>query len=87
MTCVPPRSTVTAFSAALHALKFKLGLLGAGLYGDGFYYIPGTDTCLKLGGQELALGWHEAGHYFVARECGLAVIVASTRPPSPRRPV
>ena len=20
------------------------------LYGDGFYYIPGTDTCLKLGG-------------------------------------
>src|SRR5258705_13979586 len=20
------------------------------LYGDGFYYIPGTDTCIKLGG-------------------------------------
>ena len=20
------------------------------MYGDGFYYIPGTDTCLKLGG-------------------------------------
>jgi hypothetical protein len=20
------------------------------LYGDAFYYIPGTDTCLKLGG-------------------------------------
>jgi Porin subfamily len=20
------------------------------LYGDGYYYIPGTDTCLKLGG-------------------------------------
>jgi hypothetical protein len=20
------------------------------LYGDGFYYIPGTDTCMKLGG-------------------------------------
>src|ERR1700681_4315514 len=20
------------------------------LYGDGFYYIPGTDTCLKIGG-------------------------------------
>ena len=20
------------------------------LYGEGFYYIPGTDTCLKLGG-------------------------------------
>jgi porin-like protein len=19
-------------------------------YGDGFYYIPGTDTCLKMGG-------------------------------------
>jgi hypothetical protein len=20
------------------------------LYGDGFYYIPNTDTCLKIGG-------------------------------------
>jgi len=20
------------------------------LYGDGFYYIPGTDTCIKMGG-------------------------------------
>ena len=20
------------------------------LYGDGFYYIPGTDTCIKIGG-------------------------------------
>jgi Porin subfamily len=20
------------------------------LYGDGFYYVPGTNTCLKLGG-------------------------------------
>ena len=20
------------------------------LHGDGFYYIPGTDTCLKMGG-------------------------------------
>ena len=20
------------------------------LHGDGFYYIPGTDTCVKLGG-------------------------------------
>ena len=20
------------------------------LYGDGFYYIPGSDTCLKMGG-------------------------------------
>jgi hypothetical protein len=20
------------------------------LYGDGYYYIPGTDTCIKLGG-------------------------------------
>src|ERR1041384_4441611 len=34
------------------------------LYGAGFYYIPGTDTCLKLGGYlrvETAL--NSGGHY------------------------
>ncbi|WP_426441298.1 porin [Bradyrhizobium genosp. P] len=29
------------------------------LYGPGFYYIPGTDTCLRLGGY--TRGWLEAG--------------------------
>jgi porin-like protein len=33
------------------------------LYGDGFYYIPGTDTCLKLGGYlrmeaDYNMAWH-----------------------------
>src|SRR3569832_1006573 len=32
------------------------------LYGDGFYYIPGTDTCLKLGGYvRAAYGWNTTG--------------------------
>jgi len=32
------------------------------LYGDGFYYIPGTDTCLKLGGYVRAdYGWNTTG--------------------------
>src|SRR5256885_6757329 len=32
------------------------------LYGDGFYYIPGTDTCLKLGGYIRAdYGWNVTG--------------------------
>ena len=25
------------------------------LYGPGFYYIPGTDTCIKLGGSHLLI--------------------------------
>ena len=28
------------------------------LYGDGFYYIPGTDICLKVGG-------YVRGEYFL----------------------
>jgi hypothetical protein len=32
------------------------------LYGDGYYYIPGTDTCIKLGGYvQLQIGWNAAG--------------------------
>jgi hypothetical protein len=31
------------------------------LYGDGFYYIPGTDTCLKLGGYLRVQGEYNAG--------------------------
>src|SRR5436190_18317336 len=46
------------------------------LYGDGFYYIPGTDTCLKLGG------------YCVFRPSTTPAPVAcrSARRPEPRRP-
>src|SRR5215468_8098652 len=32
------------------------------LYGEGFYYIPGTDICLKIGGYVRAdYGWNVAG--------------------------
>src|SRR3954462_13906086 len=32
------------------------------LYGEGFYYIPGSDTCIKLGGYVRAdYGWNNAG--------------------------
>src|SRR3977135_3254960 len=31
------------------------------LYGDGFYYIPGTDTCLKLGGDLRGEGGYHMG--------------------------
>jgi hypothetical protein len=32
------------------------------LYGDGYYYVPGSDTCIKLGGYIAAdMGWNVAG--------------------------
>src|SRR5262247_1838881 len=32
------------------------------LYGEGFYYIPGSDICLKIGGYVQAdYGWNRAG--------------------------
>src|SRR5262249_62307835 len=31
------------------------------LYGDGFYYIPGTDICLKLGGYVRAQFYYNIG--------------------------
>jgi Porin subfamily len=31
------------------------------LYGDGFYYIPNTDTCIKMGGYARAQGEYNAG--------------------------
>src|SRR6201997_3863621 len=32
------------------------------LYGDGFYYIPGTDTCIKIGGYIRAdFGFNDSG--------------------------
>ena len=35
------------------------------LYGDGYYYIPGTDTCIKIGGiVQLDVDWNSfaSGH-------------------------
>src|SRR4051795_5791798 len=33
------------------------------LYGEGFYYIPGSDTCIRLGGYVRAdYYWHGAGN-------------------------
>ena len=32
------------------------------LYGDGYYYIPGTDTCIRIGGYiRMDVGWNAAG--------------------------
>src|SRR5215472_8621994 len=32
------------------------------LYGDGYYYIPGTDTCIRIGGYvRLDVAWNAAG--------------------------
>jgi hypothetical protein len=50
--------TAAAFVAAAGAQAADMPVKAApvqyvkicSLYGDGFYYIPGTDTCLKLGG-------------------------------------
>src|SRR2546423_3482652 len=36
------------------------------LYGDGFYYIPGTDTCLKMGGYLRVQGEYNMGQGGVA---------------------
>jgi hypothetical protein len=33
------------------------------VYGRGFYYIPGTNTCLKVGGRvRVEYGWRRAQH-------------------------
>ena len=34
------------------------------LYGAGFYYIPGTDTCIKIGGYVRTEWNHNAGGSF-----------------------
>src|SRR5437868_8668865 len=41
------------------------------LYGAGFFYIPGTDTCIKLGGwvrQEGRVCNYQRGYYFSSEE-------------------
>ena len=40
------------------------------LYGAGFYYIPGTDTCIKLGGFLRVEAMHNAGGSFATYQSG-----------------
>jgi hypothetical protein len=40
------------------------------LYGAGFYYIPGTDTCIKLGGFLRVEATHNAGGSFATYQSG-----------------
>ena len=40
------------------------------LYGAGFYYIPGTDTCIKLGGFMRVEAMHNAGGSFATYQSG-----------------
>ena len=45
------------------------------LYGEGFYYIPGSDTCIKLGGYVRAdYGWNVSGRPYAGlyRHAGCA---------------
>jgi hypothetical protein len=65
-----------SISAALLVLSFWIvaggkndafaveGVRVCSLYGAGFYYIPGTDTCIKLGGYvQLAVGGGQSSFY------------------------
>ena len=51
------------------------------LYGDGFYYIPGTDICLKLG------GYVRAQYYLQLRQQRDADAVLRAEHPRPRASV
>ncbi|WP_027515825.1 porin [Bradyrhizobium sp. WSM1417] len=42
------------------------------LYGAGFYYIPGTDTCIKLGGYLRVMGSLRSNSYAYPADSGLA---------------
>ena len=61
------------------------------LYGDGFYYIPGTDICLKLGGYVRLQAYYDYGTNATTGPFG-APNFSSTpgsvvRPTSPTGPV
>ena len=61
------------------------------LYGDGFYYIPGTDICLKLGGYVRFQAYYDYGTNATTGPFG-APNFSSTpgpvvRPTSPTGPV
>ena len=46
------------------------------LYGDGFYYIPGTDTCLKMGGYVTRAGRVQHGRRWHPGRFGTAPMAA-----------
>src|SRR4029450_13581868 len=57
------------------------------LYGEGFYYIPGTDICLKIGGYVRAdYGWNVTGARTVHYSGGPGAQDRSVSPYSPRPP-
>ena len=57
------------------------------LYGAGFFYIPGTDTCIKLGGYLRVDTTFNGGTYgragLVAAISARAIATAITSPPVP----
>jgi hypothetical protein len=48
------------------------------LYGVGYYYIPGTDTCIKIGGFVRAEWMHNAGGSFTPNVAGALPTVTGT---------
>ncbi|MGE3247860.1 MAG: porin [Beijerinckiaceae bacterium] len=54
------------------------------VYGRGFYYIPGTNTCLKVGGRvRFELGWHQAQNAWIQSadsQNPLAGAIVTTQP-------
>jgi porin-like protein len=44
------RGTETVGKPGPERLTFEYVKIDLHLYGAGFYYIPGTDTCIKIGG-------------------------------------
>ncbi len=50
------------------------------VYGAGFYYIPGTNTCLKVGGRvRFELFWHKAQNAWVQPANGGAAVFTGAR--------
>src|SRR3982751_5703431 len=61
-----PASVLVAFGAQAADLPVKAKPVEyvriCSLYGEGFYYIPGSDICLKIGGYVQAdYGWNHQG--------------------------
>jgi hypothetical protein len=48
------------------------------VYGSGFYYIPGTNTCLKVGGRvRFELAYFQSKNAFLSRSAGGNAFAAS----------
>ena len=56
------------------------------LYGVGYYYIPGTDTCIKIGGYVRLEAYHNDAGGLYAEGTPQGAFTRHTRP-SPCRPV